>query len=76
MDSEVCVQFALSAAVNLSDHAAKVLHAHVQACSLPKHAVVKLGLIPLGVVGCVTDRLPVLLLCVATPHRIDWLLTR
>jgi hypothetical protein len=75
VDSEGCVQFALSTAVNLSHHPAEVLHAHVQAGRLPKHAVVKLCLITLGVVRCVTDRLAVLLFGVAAPHSIDGLLT-
>jgi hypothetical protein len=57
--------------MDFANHAAEVLHAKVQSRSFAEHAVVELGLLLFSVFGGVADRVAVLLLCVAAPHRVD-----
>ena len=55
-----------------SDHVREVVHAHIQARSFSEHAVVEVSFVLLCVIRCISDRLPVLLLCVASPHPVNW----
>merc|ERR1712151_208335 len=54
-----------------SHHVCEVTHAHVQDRSFSEHAVIELGLVSLGVIRCIANRLSILLLCVASPHTVN-----
>lgn len=62
--------------MDLSDHVAEISHADVHARRIPKQTIVEVLLMLFGVVGRVPNRSSILLLGVAAPHHIDWLLAR
>jgi hypothetical protein len=71
--SEVGVELAFATPMNRADHVSELTHADIHARSISKQAVVEFGLVRLRVVGGITDWLSILVLCVATPHSINWL---
>ena len=67
-------ELGLSTAVDGSDHVAEGLHADVETTGISEEAVVEGLLVLLGVGGCVSDALSVLVFGVASPHGVDRLL--
>ena len=58
--------------MDFPNHATEVSHAQIQSTRLSEHAVIEGLLVLLCVIGCVTNRVSILLLGVAAPHHINW----
>ena len=59
--------------VHCSDHIVEMLHAHVSSWCVSKQAVIEVFLIWLWHFWCISNASSVFVLCVSSPHGINWL---